>query len=123
MGVSASFYIREVLMGQKKVNTHEEEDFLRAAWDMLGDVSVNHQVHVGYSFSPTVQRGVFKLRVSAYRATPQEKMCKLASYEMEFPNSTVGTLGACLFRCVNQLDHLLTDKLKSEHKHEGVRGA
>lgn len=78
-----------------------------AAWDMLGDMSVEHNIHVGYSISPTVRRGVFKLRLAAYRGANGAKMIKVESYEHEFPTAQVETLGGALFQCAVKLDHAL----------------
>lgn len=75
---------------------------------MLGDVCLNHSVAVDYRLSPDAQRGVFKVRLRALRAVPNEGVRRVAQYEMRFPNSTVGGLGAALFRCANQLDRILT---------------
>lgn len=94
------------VVAPKKQGT-SEEDFLRAAWDLLGDVCLNHSVHIAYAFTPDVQRGVFRLRLRAVRTIPNSLPKKIAEYEMPFPNTTVQSMGAALFRCANQLDHLL----------------
>jgi hypothetical protein len=104
-----------------KSNDRQETDFLRASWDMLGDISVNHSVTVGYSLSPTVRRGVFKFRLRAFRITPNQGLRQLAEYEIEFPNSMTANLGACLFRCANQLDHILAQLTVDEVPGEGAK--
>lgn len=93
-------------MARKQTST-SEEDFLRAAWDLLGDVCLTHSVHIAYDFTPDVQRGVFRVRLRAVRTVPNGRPEKVAEYAMPFPNSTVQGMGAALFRCANQLDHIL----------------
>lgn len=98
-----------------------EADFLRATWDLLGDISVNHSVTIGYSLTPTVRRGVFRFRLRAFRVTPNQGLRQLAQYELEFPNSFNADLGGCLFRCANQLDHLLMQMTVEEKQGEGAK--
>ena len=95
-------------MSPRKVMSTEEY-YLRAAWDMLGDVCLTHAVYVAYGFLPSDQRGVFTLKLRAVRPKPNGSSERVVQYEMPFPSSSVGSLAAALFRCANQLDKLLTD--------------
>lgn len=97
-------------MANKNGKATTESGFLIAAYDLLGDVSVEHSVSVGYQITPTVRRGVYKMRLSALRTANGSKMVKDASYECEFPTAEVETLAAALFRAAIQLERLLDSK-------------
>jgi len=96
-----------------------EAGFLLAAYDLLGDISIEHSVHVGYQFTPTVRRGVYKVRLSALRAANGEKMVRAAAYECEFPTSAIQDLGAALFQAAIHLERLL-DSQRQVNRAQGA---
>ncbi len=96
-----------------------DSGFLIAAYDSLGDMSVNYGVHVGYSITPAVRRGVFKLRLRAFRAQNGDKMPQVASYETEFPTAAIGSFTAALFQCAVKLEHILEVR-QGEERREGA---
>lgn len=97
-------------MTSKARKMSEEEGFLRAAWDVLGDVCLTWGVQVGYNVLPTTRRGVFLLRLRAFRPVPNSRPRQVASWAQEFPCAQTQTLGGAFFRAANQLDRLMGDQ-------------
>lgn len=95
-------------MSKGKSST-SEEDYLRAAYDMIGDSSVLKNVLIGYKMMPTAQRGVFEIQIAAFRYVPNVGTRKVAQYSLTWPNAQNLTLCGAIFRCANQLDHLLAE--------------
>jgi hypothetical protein len=93
-----------------------EEGFLRAAWDTLGDVCLNFGVQVGYRVLPTARRGVFLLRIDAYRSLPNSSPRKAATWAQEFPCAQTQSFGGAFFRAANQLDALLSSQEAQEKR-------
>jgi len=98
----------------KNAKATRDAGFLVAAYDGLGDISVNYSVHVGYSITPTVRRGVFKIRLRAFRTQNGDKMPQVAAYETEFPTSQVEDFTAALFQCTVKLEHILEAQQAAE---------
>lgn len=94
-------------MAPKKQGT-TDEDLVRAAYDMIGDSSVTHNVLIGYKVMPTQRRGVFEIQIAAFRDIPNRGARRVARYTIEWPNSQNITLAGALFRAANQLDHILS---------------
>ena len=94
----------------------DAEGFLRAAWDTLGDICLNYAVQVGYSVLPTTRRGVFLIRVRAFRAVPNGASVQAASWSQEFPNAQTQSFGGAFFRAANQLDRLLGEQQAQEKR-------
>lgn len=95
-------------MATKK--TASDTDLLRAAYDLLGDMSITHNVLIGYKVLPTAQRGVFEIVIAAFRDVPNRGTVRVCRYSLTYPNSQNMDLGGAFFRCANQLDHLLGDR-------------
>ena len=93
-----------------------EEGFLRAAWDTLGDVCLTFGVQVGYSVLPTTRRGVFLLRINAFRPVPNGKAHKAASWAQDFPCAQTQSFAGAFFRAANQLDRLLCEQEAQEKR-------
>jgi hypothetical protein len=97
-------------MASKNGKQTTDAGFLLAAYDLLGDISIEHSVSVGYQITPTVRRGVYKVRLSALRAVNGAKLVKDASYEREFPTAEIENLGAALFQAAVQIERILDSK-------------
>ena len=95
-----------------KLRKHDE--FLLAAYDALGDVSLNYDVKVGFSLLPSKRRGIFDIRLRAMRAVPNDKLREVASYTISYPNAAQQELTAALFAAVNKLDHLLAERERND---------
>lgn len=90
------------------------DDYLLAAYDALGDVSLSYNVKVGFSLLPTARRGIFCVKLRALHAIPNGGMREAASYSIEYPNANQQELSAALFAAVNKLDHLLAAREREE---------
>lgn len=95
-------------MGNRKNGGTSDDDLLRAAYDMLADIHLTHNVLIGYKMMPTAQRGVFEVQLAAFRDIPNVGTRKVAQYSIRYPNAQNLTLSGAFFRCANQIDHLLT---------------
>lgn len=104
-------------MASKNGKTTSDAGFLLAAYDLLGDVSLEHNVHVGYQITPTVRRGVYKVRLSAMRGANGTKLVKAAAYEREFPTAEVESIGAALFQAAVHIERLLDAQRATEREH------
>jgi len=85
------------------------DDFLLATWDALGDVTYNYNVKIAIDLIPTERRGVFRIRVRAFRPKPNAGYERLAVYERLYPTSEISELSAGLFSAANKLDHMLAE--------------
>lgn len=90
------------------------DDFLLAAYDQLGDVCLTHNVKVAIDMVSTTRRGVFTVRLRAYRAVPNGGLSKVATYAREYPNSEATEFTAFLFGAVNKLDRMLCDRASED---------
>lgn len=96
------------------------DDYLLAAYDALGDVSLTYNVKVGFSLLPTERRGVFNIRLRALRAVPNGGLREVASYQIAYPNVDQRELTAALFAAVNKFEHLLSTKELEELNERAV---
>lgn len=90
------------------------DDYLLAAYDALGDLSLTYDVKVGFSLLPSKRRGVFDIRLRAMRSIPNDKLREVASYTISYPNVNQQELTAALFAAVNKLDHLLAERERND---------
>lgn len=98
-------------MATSKRKDKGDADYLRATWDLLGDVCLAGSVQVGMRVDPTPRRGIFTVTATAYQTVPNSKPRVVARYVMEYPTSQVLELSAALFRAANQLDRLVAEDL------------
>lgn len=92
-------------------NGTQNEDFVRAAWDMAGDVCLSGNVMVGITVIPAPRRGVWEFHFKALRAVPNKKPVVAHKFVSSFPNASTEDLGAFLFRGINQLDRMVAEEL------------
>jgi len=100
-------------MATRKEKYKEEDGFLLAAYDLLGDLSVEHNVSVGYQLTPTVRRGKFKIRLVALRGANQAKLVRTAMFEGEFPTAMAETFAGALYRAAVKLADILEQQRAS----------
>jgi hypothetical protein len=98
-----------------------EYEFTRAAWDELMDAHRSMGVDFVPSIETTEQRGVWRISVRAWKAGSNGRDNRIASYEANWPNSTVQSFGAFFYGCCHRTVRMVEMALKAETKEERDR--
>lgn len=99
-------------MSRKQLKTADGEGFLRAYWDLVGDMHKEYGVDCKFRVMSSSRRGVLVFTLAAQSLQADARAPVVASYTAEFPNASVGSLEAFLYRCAFKLDYMLEQKLR-----------
>jgi len=78
-----------------------DEDFTRAAWDLLKDVELNTYGSVQIELRADLRRGVWKLNTTVFVERVEGHPYALIRYQGDYPNSRAATLASYLFAHMN----------------------
>lgn len=94
-------------MARKVLKSADGEGFLRATWDLMGDMRAVYGVDCGFFVRPSKRRGVFLFALRAYEPDSPAEAPPKAAYTCEYPTAQVASLEAFLYRATLKLDFQL----------------
>jgi len=84
-----------------------DEEFVRAADEVLRHIEVEHNLAVVVNISTSVRRTVLSVRIVCHYRDDPRKEWVVAAVQGDFPNVRAGTLASYLFALSTSLDHTL----------------
>jgi hypothetical protein len=99
---------QEEVMSRVRGSYYADEEFMRAAHEVVRDVEQSHGVTIVIELWPTYQRGVFTVRVAS-QETMERDIHLRHSTSLDFPNSRSMSLPATLYSCLLKLAMMLAE--------------
>lgn len=96
-------------MSRAKRVYNDDEGFVRAAVDLLTDITSGTPYRAAVTVVPSERRGIVGLRVQWFRVQPDETWRKVAAYVNEYPNVRAQSMAAAFYQAVVHADRILKD--------------
>lgn len=99
-------------MAKNRLSSADGPGFLRAFTDNWADVEAEYEVYLQMRVSPSKQKGVLEMRISAWSEEDRRGARPRAAYTWVYPSAAVETLEAAYFQAITRLARILEQQRK-----------
>jgi len=89
----------------------DKTGFIRAFTDEWQDLIKEYGIDLVLEIDPALQKGVVNLELTATAPATIEQERMVCRYTSSYPNASVESFEACLYRCMVRLERLLRDRV------------
>jgi len=89
----------------------DKTGFIRAFTDEWLDLSAEYGVDLMMEIDPALQKGVVNVQLTATKPATIEQERMVCRYTASYPNASVESFEACLYRCMVRLERMIRDRL------------